>query len=85
MWHNDVFNNNPTGATAFDSAAHFETAKAAMINTAIPWSFSGANADLTRVHQGFGAVNVNNMYLKRDTTIFRDREPLAKILSGQMP
>jgi hypothetical protein len=79
MWHNDVFNNNPSGATAFDSAPHFETAKAAMINTAIPWDFSGTGHDLSRFHQGFGAVNVDNMYDLRDKTIYRDREPLANL------
>jgi len=79
MWHNDVFNNKPTGATPFDSKPHFETAKAALINTAVPWSFSGANADLTRVHQGFGAANVQYMYDMRNKTVFRNRQVIDNL------
>ena len=50
-----------------------------MINTAIPWSFSGTTANLTRVHQGFGAVNVDNLYQLRDRTVWRDREVISNL------
>jgi len=73
LWHSGIFGNNPMGAVPFDDKPHFETAKAAMINTADPWDFTGATADLTRVHQGFGAANVQYLYDLRDKTIWRDR------------
>ena len=85
MWHNDVFGNSPSGASPFFSKPHFETAKAAMINTAVPWNFSGANADLTRVHQGFGAANVQVMYDMRDKTVFRDRSMIDALEVQSIP
>ena len=85
MWHNDVFDNDPTGATPFFSKPHFETAKAAMINTAEPWDFSGATHDLTRVHQGFGAANVQYMYDMRDKTVWRNREMIDALETISIP
>jgi subtilisin family serine protease len=55
MWHNDVFHNEPAGTTVFESRPHFSLAKAAMINTARQWAFSGASANLGRMHQGWAA------------------------------
>ncbi len=79
MWHNDVWHNAPTGTTPFESKPHYETAQAAMINTAIPRSFTGTTHNLTRVHQGFGAVNVDNLYQLRDRTVWRDREVISNL------
>jgi hypothetical protein len=79
MWHNDVWHNDPTGATPFQSKPHYETAQAAMINTSVPWSFTGTTANLTRVHQGFGAANVDRLYQLRDKTVWRDREPISSL------
>lgn len=77
MWHNDVWFNDPTGTTPFESKPHYETAQAAMINTSIPWAFTGTTHNLTRVHQGFGAPNVDNLYQLRDETVWRDREVIS--------
>ena len=73
MWHNDVFNNNPTGASPFASRPHYSTAKAALIATANQWQFSGGSANLARVRQGWGAASVQNLYDLRDKTFFVDQ------------
>jgi hypothetical protein len=69
MWHNGVFN-NPTGATVFDSAPRFTLAKAALINTASSYPFSGTNHNLTRTHQGWGLADVSILYNKRFKTFW---------------
>jgi hypothetical protein len=69
MWHNGVFG-NPTGATVFDSRPHMTTAKAVMINTAIQWEMNGT--DLTRVRQGFGRVDLTNLYNLRNKMFIVD-------------
>ncbi len=63
MWHNGAFG-NPTAATVFDSRPHMTTAKAVMINTAVQWEMAGT--DLTRVRQGFGRVDLTNLYNLRN-------------------
>jgi hypothetical protein len=65
MWHNGIFH-NPTGATVFDSRPHMTTSKAIMINTAHQWAETGAGADLTRVRQGWGRADLQNLYNLRD-------------------
>lgn len=66
MWHNGQFG-NPTGATVFDSRPHMTTTKAIMINTAVQWSnTTGANVDLTRMRQGWGRPDLQNLYNLRD-------------------
>src|SRR5260370_40693247 len=61
MWHNGIFG-NPTGPTVFDSRPHMATAKAVLINTAKQWPFSGASADLTRTHQGWGLPDLQSLF-----------------------
>lgn len=65
MWHNGLFG-NPTGATVFDSRPHMTTAKAVMMNTAAQWDMTIAGTDTTRVRQGFGRANVENLYNLRN-------------------
>ena len=65
MWHNGIFG-NPVGATVFDSRPKMSTAKAVMINTAIQWDMTIAGTDITRVRQGFGRANVENLYNLRN-------------------
>lgn len=65
MWHSGLFG-NPTGATVFDSRPHMTTAKAVMMNTAVQWDMTIAGTDTTRVRQGFGRANVENLYNLRN-------------------
>lgn len=65
MWHNGLFGNTP-GATVFESRPHMTTTKAIMINTAHQWNPVGVSADLTRVRQGWGRPDLQNLYNLRD-------------------
>jgi len=67
MWANGIFGNDvdPSG-TVFDNRCHMSTAKAVLINTARQYTFSGADHDLTRIHQGWGTANVARLYDMRD-------------------
>jgi hypothetical protein len=70
MWSDGIFGNpvNPMG-TVFSNRPHASTAKAVMINNAVPYSFSGLFADLTRTHQGWGLPNVRNAYDRRNNML----------------
>ncbi len=70
MWHNNIWNNGASGATVFDSRPHAMLAKAALINTAGQWTFSGTNHNLTRTHQGWGYADMQKLYDTRNNTIF---------------
>ncbi|WP_320046838.1 S8 family serine peptidase [uncultured Ilyobacter sp.] len=73
MWSEGVFGNEvDPGADVFDNRCHMTTAKAALINTANPYDFSGSSADLTRVHQGWGNPSVANLWDLRDKISFID-------------
>jgi hypothetical protein len=73
LWHDGAFGNAPRGVDPFDSKPHAETAVAAMVNTAVPWEFTGTTHSLTRVNQGFGRVDVDQLYQTRNETVWRDR------------
>jgi hypothetical protein len=79
MWSDGIFGNDvdPLG-TVFENRPHMTTAKAFMINTAIPYEFSGQNADMTRVHQGWGVPNVKNLYDLRDKISFIDESVILQ-------
>jgi hypothetical protein len=66
MWHENVFATDPGGGTVFDSRPKATTARAMMINSAAQYSFSGANHDLTRTHQGWGRPSLTTLYDERD-------------------
>lgn len=81
MWHNGLFG-NPTGTSVFDSKPHFSTAKAALINSANQWQFSGAGHDLTRVHQGWGRASVENLYNCRNKMLIIDETDVLSNLQS---
>lgn len=77
MWADGVFEGSLTDLTlgddivssavglnrdVFDSRPHATTTRALMINTATQKQFSGRNADMTRVHQGWGTASVRNAF-----------------------
>jgi hypothetical protein len=65
MWHERLFGNPVGGPTVFDSRPHMSTAKAVMINTAEQWDMTIPGTDITRVRQGFGRVDIANLYKLR--------------------
>lgn len=73
MWHNGIFGNtvDPMG-TVFSNRPHIATSKALMINTATPYPFVGASADLTRTHQGWGRADVKRLYDLRERMFIVD-------------
>jgi hypothetical protein len=63
MWADGVFEGGPGLARdVFDSRPHFTTAKALLIHSAYQYPFSGTTHDKTRMHQGWGMVDVKNLY-----------------------
>ncbi len=78
MWHDSVFSVcdgmscEPSGGgqTVFESRPHMTTAKAMVINTAVPYCFNDpqqcSESDLTRDKQGWGMISIGGLYLLRD-------------------
>ncbi len=63
MWADGVFAGGPgLGRDVFANRPHASTAKALMIHSAFQYSFSGTGDDKTRVHQGWGMADVQNLY-----------------------
>ncbi len=63
MWADGAFEGQVgQNRNVFDSRPHASTAKAIIINTAYQYTFSGADHDLTRVHQGWGMPDLKNLY-----------------------
>jgi hypothetical protein len=84
MWSEQVFGNdvpNP-GGTVFENRPHMTTAKAAMINTATQYAFSGQDHDLTRVHQGWGMPSAQYLYDIRDKIGFIDETEVLENLES---
>lgn len=71
IWHQGAFG-NATGSSVFASAPQNTTAKAMLINTASQWTFSGATHDLARTRQGWGHVDVRQMYDRRAQMLIVD-------------
>ena len=61
-----------TAANRFDNKAHMTTTKCLLVNTASSYAFSGATANLTRTHQGWGFPNLRRIYDNRDTIVAVD-------------
>jgi serine protease AprX len=79
MWSAGLFGNPASGATVFENRPHFSTAKALLINTATQWNFSGETADLTRVHQGWGRVDLERLYgLRNSLFIINETDVLTQ-------
>lgn len=75
MWSEGTFGNPfDPGGSVFSNRPHMTTAKAAMINTADQYVFSGQAHDLTRVHQGWGMPSPRNLYDQRTNMFFVDEE-----------
>ena len=70
MWHNGLFGNTPR-ATVFESAPHMTTSKAIMINNAVPWNID-APSDVTRIRQGWGRADLQNLYQNRNKMLIVD-------------
>ncbi len=82
MWSAGMFGNPTPGATVFENRPHFTTSKAVLMNTATQWAFSGATHDLTRVHQGFGRVDVKRLYELRNSMLIINETDL--LTQGQV-
>jgi len=82
MWGNGVFGNPAPAVDPFDDRPHNTTAKALLINTARQWNFSGTNADLTRVHQGWGRPDLTGAYNLRDKTFVIDESDVLAPLGS---
>lgn len=79
MWHNGLFG-NPTAATVFESRPRASTTKAMMINTAAQWNMAQPGTDITRVRQGWGRANVENLYnLRNKMFIVNEGAPLTNL------
>ena len=61
IWAAGAFG-NCGGPDVFQARPHMTTAKAMMINFASQYSFSGAADDLTRVHQGWGRIDLQKLW-----------------------
>ncbi len=86
MWSDGLFGNATPGATVFDNRPYNTTAKALMVNTATQWTFSGTTHDLTRTHQGWGHVDVRNLYdLRAALYIVDESDVLANLASTTHP
>jgi Subtilase family len=83
MWHEDVWGNHPAGATVFESRPSARLARAALVNTARQWPFSGTDHNLTRMHQGWGAPSVEKLYDTRDKTFFVDETDVVDDLGAR--
>jgi len=79
MWSEGIFGNevDPEG-TVFSNRARAATAKAMMVNTAYQYDFSGTSHDKTRVHQGWGMPDVQNMYDMREKIYIVNEENLLR-------
>ena len=81
MWSRALFNNAVSGVSVFNDRPHMTTAKAMMINSASQYPFSGAGADLTRVHQGWGRPDLKKMYERRQRVLVIDESDLIAPLA----
>lgn len=72
MWHAGIFGNAPGTGTVFEARPSSTLARAAVVNTARQWTFSGTNHSLTRMHQGWGHPKVSALHDLRDKTFFVD-------------
>ena len=80
LWHTGELGNTP-GADVFASRPHMTLSKAMLIGNANQWTFSGAGHDLGRFHQGFGRVNVRNIYERRGKMFWIDESDVLAPLA----
>lgn len=67
MWADGVFDGGPgQNRDVFNNRPHFTTAKALLIHSAYQYPFTGTSDDKTRMHQGWGMADVQNLYNTAD-------------------
>ncbi|TVS08168.1 MAG: hypothetical protein EA423_02150, partial [Phycisphaerales bacterium] len=76
MWSQGVFGNDVSGGDVFDERPAASTAKAIAINTASQYSFSNPNADLSRVKQGWGLIDMGIAFQDRDRMFVIDESEI---------
>ncbi len=77
MWADGIFGNEVVpGAGVFANRSAQSTAKAFLINTAVPydWTQGGPNGNLTRPRQGWGMPSAIAMWEQRERTLVVDEE-----------
>jgi len=72
MWHEGVLGNSALGSSVFANRPRAATAKAFMIATANQKNMVGT--DLTRVRQGWGTVNLTNIWNGRDNLFVENED-----------
>ncbi|MBL4771043.1 MAG: S8 family serine peptidase [Planctomycetes bacterium] len=65
LWHTGLLGNTPD-VSVFASRPKATTARAIMFNSARSYDFVGTNSDMTRTHQGWGRVNVEDIFVNSD-------------------
>jgi hypothetical protein len=72
MWSDGAFFNSALGKSVFENRTKSTTAKAFLINTAVPYSNNGSLPyfDISRNVQGWGLPNVRNLYDRRQSFFF---------------
>jgi hypothetical protein len=84
MWHAQAFGNETGGgATVFDSRPHMSTTKAVMINSAEQWDMTIPGTDVTRVRQGFGRADLNNLYAYRKNMLIKNETDVLRNLESK--
>lgn len=83
MWLRGVFSAGKAWAVNdyFAHRPHASTVKALLINSARRYAFEGVDADLTRVHQGWGFPDLKNLYLQKDHMLLIDESEV--LTAGQ--
>jgi serine protease AprX len=82
MWADGLFGDPGQGATVFEKRPHMTTAKAMLINTAWRYQFATETADLNRHHQGWGRVDLKNMYELREKIYVVDETDVLSPLAS---
>ncbi len=78
MWHEGVFPGFGGGNSVFEDRCALATAKALMINCAVPYS----GGDFTRFNQGWGMPDLTYLYNNRDTMLIIDESDVLQELQS---
>jgi hypothetical protein len=82
MWSDGIHGQTVTGNTVFENRPSHSTMRALMYNNASPYPFSSPTADLSRVKQGWGLPDLQNVWDRRRRTFVSDEEfPLQNLQS----
>ncbi len=76
MWSQGVFGNDVSGGDVFDERPAASTAKAIAVNTASQYSFNSPSADLSRVKQGWGMIDMAIAFQDRDRMFVIDESEI---------